>query len=339
MTIGEKIQNYRKKLGLSQEELGQKLLVSRQTVSLWEKDQTVPTIDNLKLLKDIFNVSIDEILSEKDKSETNLNKNSLDTICAALAYAMGIETPKNAAAPNFELTNYIDKVFDGKKADRVVMYNPDAIAQWIYEKYPFPFTRVKDRAGVEIPLRSVMPSVTPVCFGTMYTGAQPSVHGIQKYEKPVITIDTIFDALVRAGKKVAIITYSTCSISRIFLERNVDYYHFEKGNIAEVNAKAMEIILKDEHDFIVIYNGNYDSVMHKKGPESVESLGELAVNCHMFCCISELIKEHWQHHNTLLGFAMDHGCHEIDGGCGSHGLDMPEDLNITHLYKGYPKTK
>jgi hypothetical protein len=32
---------------------------------------------------------------------------------------------------------------------------------------------------------------------------------------------------------------------------------------------------------------------------------------------------------------MDHGCHEIDGGCGSHGLDMPEDLNIVHLYKGY----
>ena len=24
--------------------------------------------------------------------------------------------------------------------------------------------------------------------------------------------------------------------------------------------------------------------------------------------------------------AMDHGCHEIDGGCGSHGLDMPEDI-------------
>ena len=42
--------------------------------------------------------------------------------------------------------------------------------------------------------------VTPVCFGTMYTGAQPAVHGIQKYEKPVIQIDTIFDALIRAGK-------------------------------------------------------------------------------------------------------------------------------------------
>ena len=47
MTVGEKIQFYRKKIGLSQEELGQKMLVSRQTVSLWEMDKTLPTVDNL----------------------------------------------------------------------------------------------------------------------------------------------------------------------------------------------------------------------------------------------------------------------------------------------------
>lgn len=62
MTVGEKIQAYRKRLGMSQEELGQKLLVSRQTISLWEKDQTVPTIDNLIRLREIFGVSVDEIL-------------------------------------------------------------------------------------------------------------------------------------------------------------------------------------------------------------------------------------------------------------------------------------
>ena len=62
MTVGEKIQMYRKQLDLSQEELGQKLLVSRQTISLWEKDQTVPTIDNLIRLREIFGVSVDELL-------------------------------------------------------------------------------------------------------------------------------------------------------------------------------------------------------------------------------------------------------------------------------------
>lgn len=62
MTIGNRIQQLRKNLGLSQEELGQRLLVSRQTVSQWETDQTIPTIDNLIRLREIFGVSVDEIL-------------------------------------------------------------------------------------------------------------------------------------------------------------------------------------------------------------------------------------------------------------------------------------
>lgn len=70
MSLGENIQKYRKSLGLSQEELGQKLLVSRQTISLWEKDQTVPTIDNLIRLKEVFNVSVDEILGLESKIQS-----------------------------------------------------------------------------------------------------------------------------------------------------------------------------------------------------------------------------------------------------------------------------
>lgn len=69
MTAGEKIQKYRKDLDLSQEELGQKLLVSRQTISLWEKDQTVPTIDNLMRLSEIFEISVDEILNSENKEQ------------------------------------------------------------------------------------------------------------------------------------------------------------------------------------------------------------------------------------------------------------------------------
>ena len=91
MTIGENIQEHRKKLGLSQEELGQKLFVSRQTISLWEKDQTLPTIENLKRLKEIFNISVDEILgyNNETKKETceanefykfNFNENEIKEI-------------------------------------------------------------------------------------------------------------------------------------------------------------------------------------------------------------------------------------------------------------------
>jgi predicted AlkP superfamily pyrophosphatase or phosphodiesterase len=169
----------------------------------------------------------------------------------------------------------------------------------------------------------------------MYTGAQPEVHGIRKYEKPVIKIDTLFDSLIRAGKRVAIVAETECSMAHIYLEREMDYFIYD--GIEEVNAKAAELIMKDEYDFIAVYNGNYDSIMHKFGPESVEALGELRANDQAFGTFCALIGEHWKKHDTLVGFAMDHGCHEIDGSCGSHGLDMDEDLNIVHLYKTYPR--
>lgn len=261
-------------------------------------------------------------------------RKSLDTLCAALCYAMGIEVPEKSQPANSALCEFADKVFEGKKADRIFMYNPDAVAEWIYNKYPELFEHLKASQGIEIPFETVMPSVTPVCFGTMYTGAQPCVHGIRKYEKPVISIDTIFDALIRAGKKVAIVAEDNCSIAKIFLERDMDYFIYK--NLDEINAKAVEIINEDKYDFVVIYNGNYDSTMHKYGPESVQALAEARINDHVFAIFDRLIQEKWKSHNTLLAFAMDHGCHEIDGNCGSHGLDMDEDLHITHLYKAYP---
>lgn len=265
------------------------------------------------------------------------NQNSLTTICAALCYSMGVEPPKEADKPNADLVNYIERKLHGKKVDRVFMYNPDAIAQWVYKKYPQLFEQVTEKAELEVPLCSVVPPKTPVCFGTMYTGAQPAVHGITAYEKPVITIDTIFDALIRAGKKPALIAYGQASLGKIYLERNMDYFYVpESGSVDEVNAIAAEVILRDEHDFIVLYNGNYDGGMHKYGPESIEALSEIRANARTFGMIDAMIKKHWKHHDTLVGFAMDHGCHmKQDGNGGTHGQDIDEDMNIVHLYQVY----
>lgn len=64
MTVGERLQVYRKQKNLSQEALAKELLVTRQTVSLWENDQTLPTVENLIRLQEILGVSIDDILTE-----------------------------------------------------------------------------------------------------------------------------------------------------------------------------------------------------------------------------------------------------------------------------------
>ena len=275
---------------------------------------------------------------------TQFNETSLDTLCAALCYAMGVTPPACAAAPNRLLTDYIDRVLEGKKVDRILMYNPDAVAQWVYEKYPSLVREVTANAELAIPFATVMPSVTPVCFGTMYTGAQPEVHGIQAYVKPVITIDTIFDAMIRAGKRCIIISQGAASMSRIFLERDMEYIIC--ATVDEVNAEAARVIMEDNYDFVVVYNGNFDHAAHYCGPEDIETLGELRANSRTFQMLSHLVRRHWAKHNTLVGFAMDHGCHAVDevnkNGdrlLGNHGMHIPEDINILHRYQLYPASK
>ena len=115
----------------------------------------------------------------------------------------------------------------------------------------------------------------------------------------------------------------------------MDYFLYDE--IGQINEKAMELIKEDKYDLMVVYNGDYDSTMHKNGPEAEVSLNALKGNIAAFDRFGQAIDEYWRGHDTLLGFAMDHGCHEIDDGCGSHGLDMPEDLNILHLYGVKPR--
>ena len=60
--LGENILKLRKKQGISQEELAEKIDVTRQTISNWELGETMPNPEQLKKLSNIFNVSVDELL-------------------------------------------------------------------------------------------------------------------------------------------------------------------------------------------------------------------------------------------------------------------------------------
>ena len=67
MELGKKLLNLRKKKGLSQEELSERIGVTRQTISNWELGETSPNPDQLKLLSKELNVSIDELLDNDVK--------------------------------------------------------------------------------------------------------------------------------------------------------------------------------------------------------------------------------------------------------------------------------
>ena len=64
MTLGEKIQQLRKASGISQEQLAERLGVTRQSVSKWELDDAVPEISKIVMLSDLFYISTDELLKD-----------------------------------------------------------------------------------------------------------------------------------------------------------------------------------------------------------------------------------------------------------------------------------
>lgn len=84
MTIGEKIMQLRTSANISQEQLAEKMSVSRQSVSKWEMDQALPQIDKIILLCDMFGISADDLLHDKviidrSKSDTTVQNKYFGT--------------------------------------------------------------------------------------------------------------------------------------------------------------------------------------------------------------------------------------------------------------------
>ena len=69
MTFGEKLRDSRKKAGLSQEELAEKLNVSRQAITKWETDNGIPDISNLMSISNLFSISVDDFISEEKTAQ------------------------------------------------------------------------------------------------------------------------------------------------------------------------------------------------------------------------------------------------------------------------------
>ncbi|MGX4598106.1 helix-turn-helix domain-containing protein [Faecalimicrobium sp. JNUCC 81] len=79
MNLSENLKKLRREKKLSQEQLAKMINVSRQAVSKWESGKTYPDIDNLILLRDIFNVTLDDLIinESKIKDEETIEINDL----------------------------------------------------------------------------------------------------------------------------------------------------------------------------------------------------------------------------------------------------------------------
>ena len=78
MTLGEKIKEARKRCGLSQEQLAEKMSVSRSAIAKWETDKGLPDIDNLKALAGFLNVSVDYLLDDGERIDELVTREAYD---------------------------------------------------------------------------------------------------------------------------------------------------------------------------------------------------------------------------------------------------------------------
>lgn len=78
MTLADKLKEARKNAGLTQVELAEKLCVSRQAITKWETGKGIPDVDNLKVISQVLNVSIDFLLDDENILDKTVIKEQIN---------------------------------------------------------------------------------------------------------------------------------------------------------------------------------------------------------------------------------------------------------------------
>lgn len=243
----------------------------------------------------------------------------------------GIEDGVDALEAPFEPVVAAARALGIERCERVLLYAPDAIGFHLCTAFPDVIQPVADAASIAVRVKSVVPPVTPVCFSTMFTGLPPAVHGIRKYEKPVLRSHTLFDRLIRVGRRVAIVAVQDSSIDRLFRDRSLDY--FPERYDPEVTETALQLIAANAHDFVLAYHQEYDDTLHRLSPRAPEAIEAMRRHVASFLRLSGAVEQSWGSLHRVVGFVPDHGGHiDPDTGKGTHGEDTPEDMDVQHFY-------
>jgi predicted AlkP superfamily pyrophosphatase or phosphodiesterase len=215
--------------------------------------------------------------------------------------------------------------------NKALLYAPDAIGEWLFQAHKPEFKKVIKEAPIQIKIQSMNPSSTPVCYGSMFTGLKPEEHGITKYMKPVLKVETLFDTMAEAGRKVALVAVKDCSIDLIFRERDIDYYT-EKYD-PQVTERVLILLNEADYDLIVAYNQEYDDIMHRSTPTSPEAIDAFRRHLNTFDVMARAFNERYMNDNRVIAFLPDHGTHvDLETGKGTHHTDSPDDMKVRHFW-------
>lgn len=228
---------------------------------------------------------------------------------------------------------------DGKILDRCLIFSVDAVPEYVVEEFPNYFENIRKHAPYEVAVKTVMPSITPVCYGAMFSGATPDKNGLPEYKEPKIvdgvaqpslSVIPYTEALVNAGKKVAVITCENGCIASMLYGRKADLYIIPNDDEEKIFETALEVLKQDKYNLIFVYQFEYDHTQHKYSPKGENTLKVLKHTNDKFDIISEVAKKTWAGYKSLIVYNCDHGSHAVGDNLteGAHGEDISEDMNI-----------
>lgn len=266
------------------------------------------------------------------------SRRAVREVAPTLASALGVRRPSGCSCdPISEVEDERREALDGRPAARALVFCPDALGEMLLSRDLLLARRVGGLAPLRVGMLAETPPKTPVCFASMFSGLAPEAHGIRRYERPVLSCDTLFDSLARGGSRVAIVAVEGSSIDIIFRGRDLEY-HALPGD-REVAACACGILARDGADFVLAYQQRYDDLLHGRGgPFSRDALEAAADHVSDFAGLSRAMEQGWGDFDRLLLFAPDHGAHALADGRGDHCDDIPDDMEITHFW-GFRKAR
>ena len=271
-------------------------------------------------------------------SEKKFFTTPLTRFAPTIADISGVEAPAMSPEERVDEIKELVALKTGRSSvDKVVVYNPDALGAWFIDKYTEMFRPLIEKSDLRVDYLTMFPPKTPVCFGTMFTGATPAQHGIQAYVKPHLKIDSLFDRWAAAGKKTAMVSVAGQSIPLLFQGRNIDYFLYATDGA--VIDKTVELINSGEYDVIEAYVMEYDTVMHMTHPKSVFAKNAAKRHVKGFERIYDAMRNSYGDCDSFLAFAPDHGVHREWYLLGNHGKNIPEDMNLSHFYTVFPGKK
>lgn len=212
---------------------------------------------------------------------------------------------------------------------RVAVLAPDALGVFPWRRWrkemPFLWSLHAEHSVV---LRSIPPSVTPVNFSAMVTGAEMPVHGVRS-KTDAIACETLFDVVRRAGGKSAGVGQEGHTGCELLARHACIRGNVPAGSDARVADKIIQIVDDGAPQFLIAQLYEVDWCFHKFGPSSPSVVPILRETDGRL----ERLTRHLKPAGYGVIILSDHGQHDVpdapDGqNKGDHGTDAPEDCLV-----------